>query len=313
LLARLTGFSRSRTRGLIDHGGAQVNGVPCVDAGARLRSGDRLQVRYDPERRYREKPPERATRGFTVVFADQHLAIVVKEAGLLTVPTPRGEPHTLIDRLSVHLAQGSASRRSVAVVHRLDRDTSGLLVFGRTPRIARELSAQFAQRKPEREYATIVAGLVRDERGELRSHLASDDSLTQRSVSAGGELAISHFEVRARFADATLLAVRLETGRRNQIRAQFAELGHPVLGDTRYRPELAAHRRWPYPRLALHARLLGFRHPVTGEALRFECPLPREFDGFAATIRANASRMLLSSEQALGQPFSGRSSCSILT
>ncbi len=280
LVARLTGFSRARVRGLLDHGGARLDGAPVSDAGLRLLGGELLQLRFDPERRYKEKPAERATRGFALVFLDEHLAVVDKAAGTLTVPTPRGEPHTLLDLLSNHLNKGRKGRR-VSVVHRLDRDTSGLLVFGRTPQIAKDLIAQFAARKPEREYAAIVSGRVPLDRGRVESLLASDEALNQKSVAKNGELAITHYEVRQRYeSGATLVAVNLETGRRNQIRVHFAELGHPVLGDERYRAEDARHARWPYPRLALHARVLGFRHPVTREPLRFESALPREFTGF---------------------------------
>ena len=121
--------------------------------------------------------------------------------------------------------------------------------------------------------------------------MRTDRALNQKSVnqkSGGrgqaedkGELAITHYKVQHRFQDATLVSVRLETGRRNQIRVHLAEHGHPVLGDQRYQPEQAAHTRWPYKRLALHARVLGFVHPVTGEKLRFEAALPPEFDKFS--------------------------------
>lgn len=283
LVARLLGMPRARSRGLVDHEGVAINGQVCSLAATPVRCADRLTLRFDPERKYQEKPVARATRDFAVVYADEHLVVVVKDAGLLTVPTERGEQNTLIDRLSRHLAAGRDHRRGVSVVHRLDRETSGLLVFGRTPLIAKRLSDQFAARKPQREYYALVAGRVATESGELRSYLATDKALNQRSLpqgTAGGELAVTHYKVLAHFPGATLVAVTLETGRRNQIRAHFAELGHPVLGDQRYRREQARHPRWPYPRLALHARLLGFQHPVDGRAMRFVAELPREFRAF---------------------------------
>lgn len=284
LVARLTGLSRARVRGLIDHGGVRVNDLAASDAGAGVNAGDRLTIAFDPDRRYKEKPVARATHGFSIVFEDEYLVIVNKEAGILTVPTPRGESNTLIDLISRHLSQGRhhGPKRLVSVIHRLDRDTSGLLVFGRTPKIADDISAQFAGRKPEREYAAIVAGNVALDQGTIRSHLASDKALNQRSIKEEerGELAITHYAVKARYKGATLLAVHLETGRRNQIRVHCAEMGHPVLGDTRYSPELTQHAQWPHQRLALHARLLGFVHPVTHRPLRFECPLPQAFTVF---------------------------------
>jgi 23S rRNA pseudouridine1911/1915/1917 synthase len=287
LVARILEWSRARVRGLVDHGGVRMNGRAVAAASELVAAGDVVEIAYEPERQYREKAVERGTRGFELVFEDEHLVVVCKEAGILTVPTERGERQTLVERLSGYLARGRARQPRVSVVHRLDRETSGLLVFGRTPAVARMVSDQFAARKPEREYAAIVAGRVEEERGEIRSRLATDKALNQRSVGGGkGELAVTRFEVRERWADATTVAVWLETGRRNQIRVHFAERGQPVLGDRRYRVETARHPAWPYERLALHARVLGFRHPVTGEELRFEAALPPEFAAFARKARS---------------------------
>ncbi len=279
LVAVLLAVPRSQARGLIDHAGVTVNGAPCDDAGLMLAAADVVTARYEPGRRYYAKPPERAPRGFSVVHVDAHLIVVAKDAGILTVPTPRGDTNTLIDRIGVFLAKGQRPER-LSVVHRLDRDTSGLLVFARSPAVARALIAQFAGHKPERAYAAIVAGHVAAESGTIRSLLASDDALNQRSA-AQGELAVTHYQVADRYVGATLLEVHLETGRRNQIRVHTSEMGHPVLGDTRYRPEAAQHANWAHRRLALHARTLGFTHPVTHAAVRFQVPLPAEFMAFA--------------------------------
>jgi 23S rRNA pseudouridine1911/1915/1917 synthase len=177
-----------------------------------------------------------------------------------------------------HVAKG----RGAFAVHRLDRGVSGLLVFGKSQEIVRQLKDQFAASKPEREYVAIVAGRVKEKEGTFESLLATDKDLNRFSTDdeSIGQLAITHFRVVARLEGATLVQVRLETGRRNQIRVHFAEAGHPVLGDPRYEPELAAHRRWPHERLALHARLLGFEHPITGQAIRLESPLPSEIARF---------------------------------
>ena len=284
LVARLISFSRSRVRGLIEHGGVWLNTEAVADAGTMVGCGDDLLLRYDAERRYKEKPAIRPTRGFDVVYCDEHLIVVHKAAGLLTVPTDRGEAHTLIDLIAGHLYHGHKRHPKLGVVHRLDRDTSGLLVFGRSPDITTKLIAQFAARKPEREYVAVVAGIVGKDAGEIRSHLHTDGALNQKS-GAVGELAITHFTVQRRYRDATQIIVRLETGRRNQIRVHMAEMGHPVLGDQRYRPEQASHLAWNYGRLALHARSLGLIHPATRQMLRFEAPLPSEFVRFATSQR----------------------------
>jgi 23S rRNA pseudouridine1911/1915/1917 synthase len=175
-------------------------------------------------------------------------------------------------------------------VHRLDRGVSGLLVFGKTQEITRAIKDQFALNKPEREYVAIAAGALEAAHGTFQSLLATDKDLNRFSTDDEeiGQLAITHFRVIARLNGATLVQVRLETGRRNQFRVHFAEAGHPVLGDPRYEPELAAHPRWHHQRLALHARLLGFEHPVTQEPLKFESPLPAEMERFLAGARRHA-------------------------
>lgn len=287
LVAGLIEFSRSRVRGLIDHGGVNINHILCDDAGAKLNAGDIVEITYDTERRYKEKPAVRAPRGFTIVYCDDHLVVVDKQSGLLTVPTNHRETNTLVDLLSLHLAKGQARHKKAIVIHRLDRDTSGILVFGRSMEVASQLIGQFAEKKPEREYLAIVAGTISQDHGTITSYLATDDNLNQHSVeddvreSANAKLAITHFKVRERYKDSTLIVVNLETGRRNQIRVHFSEQNNPVLGDARYEVELAAHRSWPYKRLALHARMLGFIHPVTGKSMRFESPIPPEFSEFA--------------------------------
>jgi 23S rRNA pseudouridine1911/1915/1917 synthase len=283
LVARLLGFSRARVRGLMDHEGVTLNGTECLDYGAQVMARDLVGLSYDPERKYREKPAERKTHGFSLVFRDEHLAIVNKEAGILTVPTDRREKNTLVDLLSNHLAGGQSRGPKVCVVHRLDRDTSGLLVFGQRPAIAEDLIRQFSARKPEREYYAIVAGKLAQDQGEIRSLLQTDKALNQKS-SSRGELAITHYRVITRYPDTSLVAVNLETGRRNQIRVHFAEMGHPILGDVRYEKDRALHPNWPYKRLALHARMLGFSHPVTRRELRFETELPEEFKKFSRTF-----------------------------
>ena len=279
VVARLLNFSRARVRGLIDHGGVTLNGELCADGGVPIHTGDLLSLNFDPQRQYREKPLVRPTRGFHVVYKDDAVVVVNKEAGILTVPTDRRETNTLIDLISSHINHNQPRRGKVAVVHRLDRDTSGLLIFGQTKEYADVIIKQFAARKPEREYAAIVSGRVLKDSGTIESFLASDKSLNQKS-SAQGELAITHYRVVTRFANATLVSVHLETGRRNQIRVHFAEMGHPVLGDTRYETRKAHHSNWPYKRLALHAKVLGFEHPVDHTPLRFEQELPREFTAF---------------------------------
>jgi 23S rRNA pseudouridine1911/1915/1917 synthase len=299
---QLVAMSRAQITGLFDHGCVRLNGAICTQPGQRLAAGDRVEVRYDPSQRYHPKPKPRRNLGFEIVFEDKHLIVVNKPADLLTVPTRRAETNTLQHKVAEYVRHVSKGRGAFTV-HRLDRGVSGLLVLGKSQKIVRQLKDQFAASKPEREYVAIVAGQMPQPSGTFESLLATDKDLNRFSTEDEeiGQLAITHYRVIARLGEerqggperhggrslqgTTLVQVRLETGRRNQIRVHFAEAGHPVLGDPRYRPELAAHPRWPHKRLALHARLLAFEHPVTGQALRFEAPLPAEMERFIAGAR----------------------------
>lgn len=276
---------RKEVFGLFDQHCVLVNDAICSHPGRPAAAGDRIVLKFDPHQRYHPLPRPARNPGFDIVFEDRHLLVVNKPAALLTVPTQRGETNTLLDRVSQyvrHSLQGKS--RQAYTCHRLDRGVSGLLVLAKSAAIAQQIRDQFALSKPEREYAAIVAGLMEQTAGTYESLLATDKNLTRFSTEDEevGQLAITHYRVANPLAGATLVQVWLETGRRNQIRVHFAEAGHPVLGDPRYRPEEATHRQWPYKRLALHARLLGLMHPVSGQPLRFESPLPAEFTRFLA-------------------------------
>lgn len=279
-MAALTGLSRTWIRGLFDHGGVTMNGHPAPDPGGRVAAGDFVEVTWDPHNRTREKRRPWIDPAFRVLYEDEHVIVVDKAAFVLTVPTQHGETDTLVQRVRRYLGKGGAEGKAT-VVQRLDHGTSGVMVFAITEAAASGLIEQFKRHTPAREYVALVAGLVKDDRGTIESRLATNRRLSRYSTTSGeGERAVTHFEVEARLQDATRIRVRLETGRRNQIRVHFAEAGHPVLGDTRYRPELARHPRWRSRRQALHAAVLGFTHPITGQSMRFDSPLPAEFGTF---------------------------------
>ena len=282
----LTGASRAVVRGMFDHGCVTVDGAPCAEAGLPAARGAVVEVVFDPRQHYRERPAIRPNRAFRVAFEDSYLVVVEKNAGILTVPTVRRERDTLVNAVAAHFSRGRVPQVAY-VVHRLDRDTSGLLVFARSDAICQALKQQFADRKPEREYAALVAGHVTDAKGTFRSYLATDEDLDEVSSDDPGEgrLAVTHFDVVERVRGATFVSVHLETGRRNQIRVHFADAGHPVLGDTRYSPERARHPAWREPRLALHAKTLGFVHPVTGRPVRITTELPPPFAAFLEATR----------------------------
>ncbi len=286
VVRQLSESSRSQVRGLVDHGCVSINGAPCETVSAPVAAGDLVSIRYDPTQRYHEKKKRPDDRTFGIAFEDDHLIVVDKSAGLLTVPTDHNESNTLVERVSIHLSH-SRRRRKAWIVHRLDRDVSGLLVFAKHKPIADRLIQQFKQRKPQRVYAAIVAGVVSGDDGTFRSHLATGNNLDRFSArpSRDTEEAITHYRVLRRMSDTTLIEATLETGKRNQIRVHFADAGHPVLGDPRYKSRQAKHPRWIRKRMALHAKALGFEHPVTGKAMTFESPLPAALEKFLAGSR----------------------------
>ncbi len=273
---------RSIAEELIHEGAVRTRGRTLSQTHFKLDVGDELEIDYAPQPKAtpNKRDVSRAAQ-FEVVHDDEFVIVVNKPAYMLTVPTPKRESNTLQSKVRAWLEKNQSSAQAICV-HRLDRGVSGLLVFAKSYEVADQLRSQFADRKPERRYAAIVQGQLAQGEGTFRSYLATDESLSRHSVQnpEAGELAITHYKVREKWGDTTLVEVTLETGRRNQIRVHFAEAGHPVLGDPRYRSGEAAHRWWPFKRLALHAETLGIEHPESGELLRFTCPWPQEFRDF---------------------------------
>ena len=192
VVRQLSGTSRSQVRGMVDHGCVSINGKRCENVAASVAVGDVVSLRFDPQQRYHEKKKRWDDRTFTIVFEDDCLIVVDKSAGTLTVPTDRNEINTLVERVSVYLSH-SRSKRQAWVVHRLDRDVSGLVVFGKQEPTATRLIAQFKKRKPRRVYTAIVAGVVADDEGTFHSHLATGKNLDRYVTrpSPGTEVAIT--------------------------------------------------------------------------------------------------------------------------
>lgn len=291
LIQTMCGLPRAQIIGLFDHHCVRVNGADCIFPGLRAVTGDQIQLEFDPARKYNSIPRQRQRWGFDLVFEDRYLLVVQKPADVLTIPTRREEKDTLLGRVTRYVRKPSnqkdkgpalAEVPSVYTAHRLDREVSGLLVMGRTEPLAKALRDQFAEHKPERKYVAIVAGELQADEGTFESLLATDRDLNRFSTDDEqiGQRAVTHFRVLRRLAETTLVEIWLETGRRNQIRVQFADAGHPIVGDIRYGERKASHRRWPFRRVALHAKQLGFLHPVTRKHLRFVSPLPFEMDHF---------------------------------
>jgi 23S rRNA pseudouridine1911/1915/1917 synthase len=208
-----------------------------------------------------------------IVHRDEWLAVIDKPAGLVVHHAPGVSSPTLVDELGPLLGGGEDPVRP-GIVHRLDRDTSGLMLVARTEDAHRKLAAMIKKRDVARTYLTLVAGRLRSRSGTIDAPLGRDYRAPERRAvrGRGARQARTHFEVLELLAADSLVEARLETGRTHQIRAHFAAIGHPVAGDPRY-GETGRHG---LARQFLHSARLGFEHPFTGEALEFESPLPRD-------------------------------------
>jgi len=208
-----------------------------------------------------------------VVFADEWLAVVEKPAGLVVHAAPGHRGQTLVDALGALLGGGDDPVRP-GIVHRLDKDTSGLMLVARTGESHRKLSRSIAERRVERRYLALVEGRPRSRSGTIDAPLGRDHRAAERRAvgGRGARAARTHFRVLETYADDTLVEARLETGRTHQIRAHFAAIGHPVSGDPRY----GHARRHGLERQFLHSAAVRFRHPVSDLELEFESELPED-------------------------------------
>jgi 23S rRNA pseudouridine1911/1915/1917 synthase len=275
----LAGFVRgalgrpwSEVRRLIDSGKVFVDGRRAAQAGQRLAAGQRVELRMAAPRPRDGRPEVR------IVHEDAQVVVIDKPPGVSTVPYETREQGTSMDLLrDAWRRQGRAATRiALHVVHRIDKDTSGLVVFAKSKRAEIALAAQFRAHTTVRQYLCLAQGDVRFHRVESFLMRDRGDGLRGSSPAGRGKRAVTHVEVVTRFAVATLCHVRLETGRTHQIRIHFAERGHPILGETVYIRDLTAAggAPLPSPRLMLHAELLGFVHPTTGAQLSFTSSSP---------------------------------------
>lgn len=258
--------SKTTLRTMLQSDRVRVNGSPERNAKRVIVPGDRVEVASKPVRALDPR--------VRIVYEDSDLVVVDKGAGLLSVPSPEVRYETAESFLNAHYG-GSAENPRVHHVHRLDRDTSGVLVFARNTFIRDSLRKIFEAHDVERVYIAIVHGKLREPVGSFRSFLAEDRDLRVRSVAdiSSGREAITHYRTVASGRRYSILELRLETGRRNQIRVHLSEAGHPVVGDTMY----GRGRDDTLGRLALHAQRLAFVHPRSGERMSFTSPAPREF------------------------------------
>ena len=279
-------LSFTRAKRAVEGGQVSVDGARAGDAGAWVSVEQR--VVWD-----RNLPVERIVQGPAVelVHADADVAVAVKPAGLLTQPTTDREKDTLLTRVSSALARrksAGASRPFLSIVHRLDKETSGLVAFATSRRGLESLQAQLEDHSMERTYEALVEGDLERDSGTLDRALVGDGTHRRRWVarhSERGKPAVTHWEVVHRYGVATHVRVRLETGRTHQIRIHFAAVDHPVVGERVYRPIRMTESEVKAPRQMLHAGGLAFTHPATGRRLHLTTPPPADFVTLLASLR----------------------------
>ena len=264
LLTLPLGLSRKAAKDLLRFRNVKVQRVPVVKHDTRLEPGDVVTISSG-----KQLPAESLDRhGLKIVYLDDHIVVADKRAGLLSMGSETEKERTAHRLLNDHLkALTGSSTQQAFIVHRLDRDTSGLMLFARTRAIQSTLQDNW--KTVTKKYQAIVEGVPPKTEGTLRDNLIESKSLRMHRVAHGGELAITHYRVLRKGRNTALLELTLETGRKNQIRVQLAGLGHPIIGDRKYGATTD-----PARRLALHSTALKLSHPISGAPLEFNNPMP---------------------------------------
>ena len=306
LAAALPDFSRSRLQQLLEIGAVSLGEQhrTIKDANHRVKPGDAFTVTVPPTA---PAIPQGQDIPLSVVYEDKDLIVIDKPAGLVVHPAAGNPDGTLVNALIAHcgprmLSIGGEARPGI--VHRLDKDTSGLLVAAKNERAMASLAKQFANHTIERAYNAVVWGAPRDATGLIESQIGRSpfDRKRMTVLRAGGKRAATRYKLLEKFgpterAFASLIECRLETGRTHQIRVHLTHLGHPLLGDPQYGRNRAAPRgkteleaaaftaATDFPRQALHAFVLGFQHPSLHKTMRFETPWPADFTALVGALR----------------------------
>ena len=304
LASLLPDLSRSRLESLIDQGAVTRGGATIKDANHRVKGGETYNIAV-PEAV--PATPRGQDIPLTVVYEDKDLIVIDKPAGLVVHPAAGNPDGTLVNALIAHCGEslmGIGGELRPGIVHRLDKDTSGLLVAAKTERAMASLAKQFANHTIERAYHAVVWGSPRLGDGVIEGQIGRNpfDRKRMAVLRGGGKLARTRYRVIERFGPdarpfASLVECRLETGRTHQIRVHLTHLGHPLIGDPSYgRARQAPRPKTPaetvafaaaanFSRQALHAYVLGFQHPSLHKTMRFESPWPSDFAGLVEALR----------------------------
>ena len=292
IAAALPDLSRARVQALLVENALSIDGEPVKDGSTKKFAGRSFSLSIPAPRPDKAEAQDMA---LVVVYEDDHLLIVDKPAGLVVHPAAGHPDGTLVNALLHHCRgklSGIGGVERPGIVHRIDRDTSGLLVVAKSDKAHEGLAKLFAAHDIERRYLAIVSGIPAPPDGTVRTQIGR--SPTNRKKMAvfpdnKGKHAVTHFKTEERFKSTALVSCTLETGRTHQVRVHMAHIGHPLIGDSVYSNRQNPYRIGPnqskFERQALHAAVLGFIHPINGETMRFESRLPEDMQLLLSELR----------------------------
>jgi 23S rRNA pseudouridine1911/1915/1917 synthase len=267
LIRSMPGKGRNHVKSILARGQVYVGGKRTTKHNHPLVPGQKVTVSWT------KSFEEEILQGVSILFEDDHLLVVEKEAGLLSIASDKEQQLTAYAMLTDYVRRTNPRNR-IFVVHRLDRDTSGVMIFAKTEKAKETLQANWQDAVEARIYVALVEGKVRQPEGVITSWLKESKTLKMYSSPHpnDGQKAVTRYKLLQQNAEYSLLELELETGRKNQIRVHMEDLGHPIAGDKKY-----GSRQNPLGRLGLHAQSIAFTHPITGEAMRFATKVPKAF------------------------------------
>ena len=267
LLLRLSNRSRNHVKSLLTNREVSVDGTVITQYDHALREGQTIRIHRSVTREPKQK------NALDILYEDNDIIVINKPAGLLSITTDKEKELTAYHLVTEYVKQTGPNNR-IFIVHRLDRDTSGVLMFAKNEKIKRALQDNWANLVSERCYAAIVEGTLKEKSGRIQSWLKETKTLMMYSSGRVGDglESITNYQVMGETAEYSLLDIHLETGRKNQIRVHMKDIGHPVIGDKKYGAKAN-----PLKRLGLHAYRLKLKHPFSGQVLCFETQLPGSF------------------------------------
>lgn len=277
LLDKLPKHGRNSIKSLLARGQVAVGGKVVTKYNHPLQPGQQVTIHWG------RVVEEMKLIGLKIMHEDDDIIVINKEAGLLSIASPTEKELTAYRQLTEHVRRANPSNR-IFVVHRLDRDTSGVMLFAKNEKSQQTLQNAWQEAVLERSYVALVEGAVKKSQGTIKSWLKESKTLLMYSSHTpnDGQEAITHYKVIESTREFSLLEVTLETGRKNQIRVHMKDIGHPIIGDKKY-----GSKKNIIGRLGLHARILAFHHPTTGEVLRFETQIPGKLMRPVSTSNSN--------------------------